>query len=129
MSVACVLVTPKRKLAGYLAVKKNFLHFSGEFLVEGTGGSSVFKNFNASSNSDVTKPDQWGGISKQKFHKWPLNSDFESEKGIPNIDAIHENRLQKQEKSIKRHRRWNIIKVGKLQLSLSQLSLNFYPTI
>lgn len=115
MSVACVLVTPKRKLAGYLAVKKNFLHFFGEFLVEGTGGSSVFKNFNTSSNSDVTKPDQLGGVPKQKFHKWPLNSDIESEKGITDIDAIHDYRLRKQAKSIKRHRRWNVIKVGEVQ--------------
>lgn len=111
MSVACVLVTPKRKLAGYLAVMKNFLHFFGEFSVEGTGGSSVFKNLNTSSNSDLTKPDQLGGVQKQRFHKWPINSDFESEKGIISIDAIHENRLQKQPKNMKRHRRWNIVKI------------------
>lgn len=71
---------------------KNVLHFFGELLVEGTGGSSVFKNFHGSSNSDLT-----------------------SEKGtaVDNTDAVHENELKrKQLKSIKRHRRWNISKVG-----------------
>lgn len=109
-SVPCVLVTPKRKLAGHLAVMKNVLHFFGEFLVEGTGGWSVFKNFHASSNSDLTKPDQ-----KQKSLRWPIYLDLYSEKisTVDNSDAMHENMLKrKQIKSIKRHRRWNIGKVG-----------------
>lgn len=107
-SVPCVLVTPKRKLAGRLAVMKNVLHFFSEFLVEGTGGSSVFNNFNASSNYDSGKLDQSGGAEKQK-----LNVDLDSEKGnaSENTDAIHENVLQKQPKNIKRHRRWNICKI------------------
>ncbi|KAI8015885.1 BEACH domain-containing protein B [Camellia lanceoleosa] len=107
-SVPCVLVIPKRKLAGRLAVMKNVLHFFSEFLVEGTGGSSVFNNFNASSNYDSGKLDQSGGAEKQK-----LNVDLDSEKGnaSENTDAIHENVLQKQPKNIKRHRRWNICKI------------------
>ncbi|EXB79620.1 BEACH domain-containing protein lvsC [Morus notabilis] len=108
-SVPCVLVTPKRKLAGHLAVMKNVLHFFGEFLVEGTGGSSVFKNFHASSNSDLTKPDQ-----KQKSLRWPIYLDLYSEKisTVDNSDAMHENvHKRKQIKSIKRHRRWNIGKI------------------
>lgn len=110
ISVPCVLVTPKRKLAGHLAVMKTALHFFGEFLVEGTGGSLVFKNFHASSNSDLTKPDQ-----KQKSLKWPVHLDLYSEKGmmVDNSEAMNENVLKrKQLKSIKRHRRWNIGKVG-----------------
>lgn len=93
-----------------MAVMKNVLHFFGEFLVEGTGGSSVFKNFHASSNSDSAKPDQ-----KQKALKWPIYLDLYSEKGtmVDNSDTMHENVLKrKQLKSIKRHRRWNIGKVG-----------------
>ncbi|KAL9450104.1 hypothetical protein AB3S75_011937 [Citrus x aurantiifolia] len=34
LSVPCLLVTPKRKLAGHLAVMKDVLHFFGEFVVE-----------------------------------------------------------------------------------------------
>lgn len=107
LSVSCVLVTPKRKLAGHLAVMKNVLHFFGEFLVDGTGGSSVFKNFHASSNSDFTKSDQ-----KQKLLKWP-NFDLVPEKGITtdNADPMNENVHKKQLKNVKRHRRWNIGKI------------------
>ncbi|KAF3447262.1 hypothetical protein FNV43_RR12442 [Rhamnella rubrinervis] len=108
-SVQCVLVTPKRKLAGHLAVMKNVLHFFGEFLVEGTGGSSVFKNFQASSISDLTKPDQ-----KHKSIKWSIYLDVDSEKGTTtdNFVAVNEYVLKKRQlKSIKRHRRWNIGKV------------------
>ncbi|KAJ9567814.1 hypothetical protein OSB04_003780 [Centaurea solstitialis] len=97
MSVPCVLVTPKRKLAGRLAVMKKFLHFFGEFLVEGTGGSSVFK------------------ISmhlEQKFIKWPLNLDLTSEgEASDKINAVLGNLLQKQSENIKRHRRWEISKI------------------
>lgn len=112
-SVPCVLVTPKRKLAGHLAVMKNVLHFFGEFLVEGTGGSSAFKNFHALSNSDSVKPDQLGGVHKHKFLKLPISLDLDSEKGlaIDNADAVHGNVVQKQLKNVKRHRRWNMCKI------------------
>ncbi|XP_057974811.1 BEACH domain-containing protein B isoform X2 [Malania oleifera] len=112
VSVPCILVTPKKKLAGHLAVMKNMLHFFGEFLVEGTGGSSVFKNFSASSCSDSSKPDQCG-VRKQKIIRWPQNFGLDSEKGnaIDNIDTAHDNVFLKQHKTIKRHRRWNICKI------------------
>ncbi|KAA8528370.1 hypothetical protein F0562_035725 [Nyssa sinensis] len=112
MSVPCVLVTPKRKLAGRLAVMKNVLHFFGEFLVEGTGGSSVFKFFHASSDYDSSKPDQLG-VQKQKFLKLPNNSDLDSEKGnlVNNTDVVPKT-LQSQPKNIKRHRRWNVCKIN-----------------
>lgn len=58
-----MLVTPKRKLAGSLAIMKTALHFSGEYVVDGTGGSSVFKNLNAST------PDQSKYDNKQKLPK------------------------------------------------------------
>ncbi|XP_042508929.1 BEACH domain-containing protein B-like isoform X1 [Macadamia integrifolia] len=113
LSVPCVLVTPKRKLAGHLAVMKSVLHFFGEFLVEGTGGSSVFNSFHVSSSSDSTKPDQLGGVQNQKLSKWPLNSDVEFEKGnsIDSTDIVDETVLQKQPNHIKRHRRWNVSKI------------------
>ncbi|XP_052201034.1 BEACH domain-containing protein B isoform X2 [Diospyros lotus] len=108
ISVPCVLVTPKRKLAGRLAVMKSALHFFSEFLVEGTGGASVFKNCNVSSNYDTGKLDQLGGAQKQK-----LNLDSVSEKinVSETTEVVHKIILQKQPKNIKRHRRWNICKV------------------
>ncbi|XP_037496380.1 BEACH domain-containing protein B [Jatropha curcas] len=108
ISVPCVLVTPKRKLAGKLAVMKKFLHFFGEFLVEGTGGSAVFKNFDASSNSDVTKLEE-----KPKSLKWSIHVNFGPQKGVSadNVDTANENVHQRQLKYVKRHRRWNIGKI------------------
>lgn len=105
-SVPCVLITPKRKLAGCLAVMKNVLHFSGEFLVEGTGGSSVFKNFSTSKGGDVTKPD-----SKQILVKW--SSPYERE---TSLDLESEKNNQKSLKKFKRHRRWKIGKVTNIKL-------------
>lgn len=107
-SVPCVLVTPRRKLAGNMAVMKSFLHFSGEFLVEGTGGSSVFENLNSSGNFDASKPDQPG--VKQKF-VISLNLDSGRGNSIDSINATHGSALKKQTKTIKRHRRWNISKI------------------
>lgn len=107
-----MLVTPKRKIAGRLAVKKAALHFFGEFLVEGSGGSSVFKDFQASSNPDPSKLDP-----KHKPAKWPFQLEMESEKDhvSDNSELIKENVLvhQRQLKTLKRHRRWNVDKVGK----------------
>ncbi|RRT55692.1 hypothetical protein B296_00048261, partial [Ensete ventricosum] len=34
LSIPSVLITPKRKLAGHLAIVQNVLHFAGEFIVE-----------------------------------------------------------------------------------------------
>lgn len=99
-----MLVTPKRKLAGHLAIMQNVLHFSGEFLVEGTGGSSVFNSFQNQKNLDSTKYDQTGGFQKQK-------PNIERGKGnatdIIEFNASMNNRPNK----IKRHRRWNLTMV------------------
>ncbi|KAK6938070.1 PH-BEACH domain [Dillenia turbinata] len=113
MSIPCVLVSPKRKLAGCLAVMKNALHFFGEFLVEGTGGSSVFKSFNASGISDLKKLDQLGGLQKQKHFRWPSNNDSAAGKGnvVDYTEGLHENTVHKLTKKVKRHRRWNICKI------------------
>ncbi|XWS25391.1 hypothetical protein CRYUN_Cryun27aG0064600 [Craigia yunnanensis] len=105
MSLPCVLVTPKRKLAGQLAVMKDVLHFFGEFLVEGTVGSSVFNNLNASGHSESAGADQ-----KPKSLKWSIHLDINSEKGTSdNVEA--ENLHKKQLKNVKRHRRWSIGKI------------------
>lgn len=104
-------MTSKRKLAGYLAVMKNALHFFGEFLVEGTGGASTFKNFEALKSSDLTKLDQ-----KQKSLKWPLYLQLDSTKGtvVDDVDVMNDDgNLKRPLKNFRRHRRWNIGKVGR----------------
>ncbi|OMO50809.1 hypothetical protein CCACVL1_30251 [Corchorus capsularis] len=107
VSLPCVLVTPRRKLAGELAVMKDVLHFFGEFLIEGTVGSSVFKNFNASSHSESGKADQ-----KPKSFKWSIHVDINSEKGTSPDNIEADNVHKKQLKNVKRHRRWNIGKIN-----------------
>lgn len=106
ISVPCVLVSSKRKLAGRLAVMKDVLHFFGQFLVEGTGGLSVFKDLSVSSNFESAKADQ-----KQKFLKWPFNLDMSNEKGISQDDIDAESLGKTQLKNFKRYRRWHMAKV------------------
>lgn len=112
LSVPCVLVTPKTKLAGRLAIMQSDLHFFGEFLVEGTAGSSVFNKFHVTS-SNPTKLDQRGGVHKHKLQKGPMNVDVDNEKGnaIDNSDSVCDAEPQKQPRKIKRHRRWSLSKV------------------
>ncbi|MQL68998.1 hypothetical protein Taro_001305 [Colocasia esculenta] len=105
LSILCVLITPKRKLAGHLAVMRDAVHFSSKFLVEGSGGSSIFKHFHVLSNGDPSKHDQLGGSHKQKHHKEPGNVGMDCEKG--SLVDITDPRC----KNIKQHRRWNISKV------------------
>lgn len=112
-----MLVTPRRKLGGHLAVRKRFLHFFGEFLVEGTGGSSVFNSFDMSGNFDASKPDQIG-VQKQKF-LISLDVDSSRRNAVDNMSAIQDSALQKQTKTIKRHQRWDICKVATLFMCLS----------
>ncbi|KZV43357.1 BEACH domain-containing protein lvsC-like, partial [Dorcoceras hygrometricum] len=110
MAIPCLLVTPKRKLAGRLEIMKNSLHFFGELLVEGSGGS-VLKTYG--SNFDASNPEQFGGLQKQKYQTFPLHSDLSSERQIANksITSVYGNSSQKGHRSIKRHRWWNISKV------------------
>ena len=111
LSIPCVLVMPKRKLAGHLAVMQNALHFFSEFLIEGTGGSSIFKHFDRSNVTDSSKQEQSDGSCKHKIHKGIPNLNLDSGKdlstGATDLGTI----LQSQCRKIKRHRRWNICKV------------------
>lgn len=98
-------------MAGHLAIMQNALHFFGKFLVEGTGGSSVFNNFQDLRNSDSSKYDQMGGNQKEKLQKGSINLDADHGKenavDIMDSDASKYNEPNK----IKRHRRWNVSKV------------------
>ncbi|XP_042456540.1 BEACH domain-containing protein B isoform X2 [Zingiber officinale] len=106
LSTLAVFITPKRKLAGHLAIMQNVLHFSGEFLVEGTGGSSVFRNFNDTGNLDSRKSEPLGSIPKQKSHK---GLTFDSTRGKGSIDSEDlDVSAQHKCNKIKLHRRWNL---------------------
>lgn len=88
-TLPCVLVTTKWKLGGHLTTRRNVLHFSSEFLVEGTGGSSVFNSFQDHKSNDLKNE------SKDKI-------------GNENSDYLTNNN---QSNKIKRHRRWNLVTV------------------
>ncbi|KAL0289478.1 UNVERIFIED_CONTAM: BEACH domain-containing protein B [Sesamum calycinum] len=113
MEIPCVLVTPKRKLAGRLAIMKKILRFFGEYLVEGTGGSSVLRTFYSSGSSDHSTSEHFGGPQRQKFLKLPTDLNLDSERFSVNedINSINGDNDRKQHKSIKRHRCWNISKI------------------
>ncbi|KAG9149664.1 hypothetical protein Leryth_017584 [Lithospermum erythrorhizon] len=114
MSLPCILVTPKRKIAGRLAVMKTLLHFFAELIVEGSGGTIVFRCFDSSGNFDSSKFDQLEGAEKKKFIRLPISSDLYSERGSVSERTIgvHE---KKQHSNIKRHRRWNVCKIKGVQ--------------
>ena len=99
-SVHCVLVTPKRKLAGQLTITRNALHFSFEFLVEGTGGSSVFNRFQDKNDSD--SKNETGGLEKPK-------SNLDGGRG--NAAESSDTQIKSQSNKIKHHRRWKITRV------------------
>ncbi|KAI4388687.1 hypothetical protein MLD38_000993 [Melastoma candidum] len=104
---SCVLVTPKRKIAGRLAVLKSSLHFFGELLVEGSGGS-ILKNLPLPNNSDSFNYDH-----RQKVSKWSLLSLMESDRGITvgNPESFSGKGNRGQLKNMKRYRRWSIDKI------------------
>ncbi|XP_023157987.1 BEACH domain-containing protein B isoform X1 [Zea mays] len=99
-SVHCVLVTPKRKLAGQLTITRNALHFSFEFLVEGTGGSSVFDRFHDKKDSD--SKNEMGGVEK-------LKGNLDGGRG--NAAESSDTQIKNQSGKIKHHRRWKITRI------------------
>ncbi|KAL6629117.1 hypothetical protein ACP70R_028882 [Stipagrostis hirtigluma subsp. patula] len=99
-SVCCVLVTPKRKLAGQLTVTRKALHFSFEFLVEGTGGSSVFNRFQDKKDSDSKNE---LGVSEK------LKGNLDGGRG--NAAESGDTQTKNQFNKIKHHRRWKITRI------------------
>ncbi|PWZ18278.1 BEACH domain-containing protein B [Zea mays] len=95
-SVRCVFVTPKRKLAGQLDITRTVMHFSFEFLVEGTGGSSVFSKFKDKKDSDCKN--ELGSVDRLDGCR---DSMIETNGVL----------MQNQSNKIKRHKRWNITKI------------------
>ncbi|KAL6888469.1 hypothetical protein ACP4OV_009495 [Aristida adscensionis] len=98
-SVHCVLVTPKRKLAGQLTITRKALHFSFEFLVEGTGGSSVFNRFQDKKESD----------SKTECGLEKLKGSLDGGRGTATESG--DSQTKNQSNKIKQHRRWKITRI------------------
>ncbi|PKA52227.1 hypothetical protein AXF42_Ash010123 [Apostasia shenzhenica] len=111
LSIPCVLISPKRKLAGHLYVMQNVLHFTGQVLVEGTGGSSVFNKFCDGTISDPLKAEEKCCTDKQKQTKALMSIDYGHGKGNLVDILAPGNLLKKKATTIKRHRRWNILKI------------------
>ncbi|CAN6454099.1 unnamed protein product [Victoria cruziana] len=112
LSVPCMLVTPKRKIAGHLEVMQNVLHFYGELLVEGTGGSSIFRILCSSCNHGL-KIGQCEAIEKQKPQEDLVNVDPEKvcSGTTDGMSSLHKSLLHKLPDKIKRHHRWNLCKI------------------
>lgn len=106
-SVPCVLITPKRKLAGQLDITRTVMHFSFEFLIEGSGGSSVFSKFKDKKDSDCKN-----GLGNVERLDGCRDSMIETGGSL----------MQNQSNKIKHHRRWNVTKVS-LSLLASPHSL------
>jgi hypothetical protein len=90
-----------------LTITRNAMHFSFEFLVEGTGGSSVFNRFQDKKESD--SKNELGSVENLKS-----NSDVGRGNQAESGDAL----LKSQSNKIKHHRRWKITRVCSLSLSL-----------
>lgn len=108
LSVSCIMVSAKRKVAGRLEIMQSSLHFYGEFIVEGTGGRSVFNSVNGFNYPDAGTMEK--GFSKPKMSG---RKDFfdgpEGDRGNPmeRLDPIQGGLL----KGIKRHSRWDLSQV------------------
>lgn len=117
LSVVCILVAPKRKVAGRLEVMRSSLHFYGEFVVEGTGGQSVFTR-----SGGLNYPD---GISTETPEKGSLKpkinfreksstegGDFEKGNAMERLDPMQQCTTHGgPSKDVKRHRRWDLSQV------------------
>eukprot|EP00850_Spirogloea_muscicola_P002934 SM000011S19112 [mRNA] locus=s11:883394:901254:- [translate_table: standard] len=93
---ACVLVSTKRKLAGTLELVKSHLHFHADFLVEGSGGSSLF--------------DSHGNLAAPSTSLIPLSNMSMEGKAKPNA-LIPGSPTQLYSMDVKQHRRWLLCQV------------------
>ena len=115
-STVCVLVTPKRKLAGRFEITEDSLHFYGDFLVEGTAGSSVFTSSGQLNCSEHVALDVLERAGKSRADSREGNDYVHFMSDKVNIqDSFdfpqHLDHLQGWRKGIKRHRRWDLLKV------------------
>ena len=115
-STVCVLVTSKKKLAGRFEITENSLHFYGDFLVEGTAGSSIFTSSGQLNYSEHVLLDVMERVGKSRTNTREGNDHVHVLSDKANIqDRLNfpqpSDMLQGQRKGIKRHRRWDLLKV------------------
>ncbi|EPS68659.1 hypothetical protein M569_06109, partial [Genlisea aurea] len=113
MIIPCVLVTPKRKLAGCMEIMKEYLRFCGEYLVEGTGSSFSLRTYYSSGDSDFSKLEGLVRPQRQVLLKWRMHQRLDSRRLDMNEATISDNsdKEQKLKRCIKRHRCWNMSKI------------------
>lgn len=102
------MVSAKRKVAGRLEVMQSSLHFYGEFIVEGTGGRSVFNNTGGFNYPDPVTMEK--GFSKPKMSgrkDFLEGSEGDRCNAMERLDPIQGGLL----KGIKRHSRWELSQV------------------
>jgi len=116
LSLSCVLVSPKRKIAGRLEVMQSSLHFYGEFIIEGTGGRAVFNSTGGLNYPDAVTMEK--GFSKAKTSTRKDSSmeggDVERGNAMERLDPIQGG----PSKGIKRHSRWDLSQVSYICVNL-----------
>ncbi|BBM99563.1 hypothetical protein MPTK1_1g22060 [Marchantia polymorpha subsp. ruderalis] len=122
LSVACVFVSPKRKLAGRLELMRSSIHFYGEFIVEGTGGSTVFTPAGGLSYPDLQSSDileKGSSRSKSGLKKESIPGggagDMEKGNAMDRLEPVRNITPSGTSKDVKRHRRWDLFQVKGIQ--------------
>jgi len=124
LSVACVLVAPKRKVAGHLKVMRASLHFHGEFVVEGTAGRSVFNHLGGLSYPDGISsetPEKGTHRLKGRYRKesFAEAADLEKSNYSERLDLPQQNATTQGPpfNGVKRHKRWDLSQVRAVHAS------------
>lgn len=102
------MVSAKRKVAGRLEIMQSSLHFYGEFIIEGTGGRSVFNSAGGFNYPDAVTMEK--GFSKPKMSgrkDFLDGSEVDRGNAMERLDPIQGGLL----KGIKRHSRWDLSQV------------------
>lgn len=108
LSVSCIMVSAKRKVAGRLEVMQSSLHFYGEFIVEGTGGRSVFNNAGGLNYPDAVTMEKGFNKSKMSGRRDFLDgSEVDRGNAMERLDPMQGGLV----KGIKRHSRWDLSQV------------------
>jgi hypothetical protein len=124
LSVACVLVAPKRKVAGHLKVMRASLHFHGEFVIEGTAGRSVFNHLGGLSYPDGISsetPEKGTHRLKGRYRKesFAEAADLEKSNYSERLDLPQQTATTQGPpfNGVKRHKRWDLSQVRAVHAS------------
>lgn len=116
-STVCVLVTCKRKIAGRLEIMQDCLHFYGEFIVDGTGGSSVFTlsgllNYSEHIPSEtIEQRSIKSRLGSKDAHNGGVSGETERRTLLDRVGNVQHIGSESSKRDVKRHRRWDFLKV------------------